>query len=82
MKLEDNPELREKAKQMLIDGESYDKIMDVTHLRLKDVKRIEREMVAQFKGIPVANISDSMGRIYCIDYTIKPFNNIIYPRPY
>jgi len=46
MKLEDNPELREKAKQMLIDGESYDKIMDVTHLRLKDVKRIEREEVS------------------------------------
>ena len=46
MKIEANAELREKAKQMLIDGESYDKIMDVTHLRLKDVKRIEREEVS------------------------------------
>jgi len=31
---------------MLIDGESYDKIMDETHLRLKDIKRIEREEVS------------------------------------
>ncbi|MFR1709199.1 MAG: hypothetical protein ACLSV2_09885, partial [Clostridium sp.] len=44
MKLEDNVALREQAKQMLIDGESYDKIMDETHLRLKDIKRIEREV--------------------------------------
>jgi uncharacterized protein YerC len=46
MKLEDNAALREQAKQMLIDGESYDKIMDETHLRLKDIKRIEREEVS------------------------------------
>ena len=46
MKLEDNATLREQAKQMLIAGESYDKIMDETHLRLKDIKRIEREEVS------------------------------------
>lgn len=45
MNLEDNEKLREKAKQMLIDGESYDDIRAETHLRLKDIKRIEKEEV-------------------------------------
>ncbi len=30
------------AKQMLIDGEDWNKIMDETNLRLKDLKRIEK----------------------------------------
>ncbi|NLZ33817.1 hypothetical protein [Clostridium isatidis] len=43
-------ELHDKAKKMLIAGESYDKIMDETHLRLKDLKRIERnEIIPNFK---------------------------------
>ncbi|MEG1255012.1 hypothetical protein [Clostridium sp.] len=46
MKIEATVENYNKAKQMLIDGESYDKIMDETHLRLKDIKRIEREEVS------------------------------------
>ncbi len=46
MNLEDDKNLREKAKQMLIDGQSYDEIRAETHLRLKDIKRIEREEVS------------------------------------
>lgn len=46
MNLENDKELREKAKQMLIDGQSYDEIRAETHLRLKDIKRIEREEVS------------------------------------
>lgn len=30
------------AKQMLIDGKSFEDIMEKTHLRLKDLKRIEK----------------------------------------
>ncbi|MDU4890438.1 MAG: hypothetical protein RR844_02930 [Clostridium sp.] len=46
MNLEDDKKLCEKAKQMLIDGQSYDEIRAETHLRLKDIKRIEREEVS------------------------------------
>lgn len=34
------------AKQMIIDGETFEKIMDKTHLRLKDLKRIQREEIS------------------------------------
>lgn len=33
---------RDVAKRMIIDGESWDKIMQETHLRLKDLKDIQR----------------------------------------
>lgn len=33
------------AKQMIIDGESFTKIMSLTNLRLKDLKRIQREEI-------------------------------------
>lgn len=33
------------AKKMIIDGESWEKIMDTTHLRLKDLKRIQRDEI-------------------------------------
>ena len=46
MYLEDDKNLREKAKQRLIDGQSYDEIRAETHLRLKDIKRIEREEIS------------------------------------
>lgn len=36
----------EKAKQMLIAGESYDDIIAETHLRLKDIKRIEKNEIS------------------------------------
>lgn len=34
----------------------------------------EQELVERFRGIPVANIADNMGRIYCVDAAIKPMN--------
>lgn len=34
------------AKQMMIDGETFEKIMDKTHLRLKDLKKIQREEIS------------------------------------
>lgn len=36
----------------------------------------DKELVEKFKSIPVANISDTMGRIYCIDHAIRPFNKV------
>lgn len=36
---------RDVAKRMIIDGESWDKIMDTTHLRLKDLKRMQRDEI-------------------------------------
>ena len=33
------------AKKMIIDGESFDTIMETTHLRLKDLKRIQRNEI-------------------------------------
>ncbi|MPM68210.1 hypothetical protein SDC9_115141 [bioreactor metagenome] len=38
-------ELHNKAKEMMIAGEDWNKIMDETHLRLKDLKRIQREEI-------------------------------------
>lgn len=36
---------RDVAKKMIIDGESLEKIMETTHLRLKDLKRIQRDEI-------------------------------------
>ena len=33
------------AKRMIVDGEPWEKIMDETHLRLKDLKRIKRDEI-------------------------------------
>ncbi|AGX42488.1 hypothetical protein [Clostridium saccharobutylicum] len=33
------------AKKMIIEGESLDKIREVTHLRLKDLKRIQKNEI-------------------------------------
>lgn len=41
----ENKEIYEKAKQMIIDGESFDSIMEKTNLRLKDLKRIQRNEI-------------------------------------
>lgn len=35
----------EVAKKMIIEGESFDTIMETTHLRLKDLKRIQRDEI-------------------------------------
>ena len=36
---------RDVAKKMIIDGESWEKIMETTHLRLKGLKRIQRDEI-------------------------------------
>ncbi len=36
--------------------------------------RAPKELVARFVNLPVANIADSMGRMYCVDQSIKPYN--------
>ncbi|SFC20049.1 hypothetical protein [Clostridium uliginosum] len=45
MSNEENISTRDIAKKMIIAGESFDVIMDKTHLRLKDLKRIQREEI-------------------------------------
>lgn len=37
---------RDRAKQMMLAGESWDKIMQETRLRLKDLKRIQRDEIS------------------------------------
>ncbi|MEG0774703.1 hypothetical protein [Clostridium sp.] len=36
-----DPELHNRAKEMMIAGEDWEKIMNDTHLRLKDLRRIQ-----------------------------------------
>ncbi|OOM77471.1 hypothetical protein [Clostridium sp. BL-8] len=37
--------LNDSAKKMIIDGEHWDVIREKTHLRLKDLKRIQRDEI-------------------------------------
>ncbi|MDR3563659.1 MAG: 4-carboxy-4-hydroxy-2-oxoadipate aldolase/oxaloacetate decarboxylase [Negativicutes bacterium] len=39
------------------------------------INRPSKELVEQFKGLPVANIADEMNRISCVDARIKPVNS-------
>lgn len=39
-----------------------------------DIARPEKALVEQFRGMPVANIGDNMGRIAAVDSAIVPFN--------
>lgn len=41
-----------------------------------NVERPDRALVEKFRGVPVANISDTMGRIYCMDHALRPFNKV------
>lgn len=45
MSVEENDSAHNIAKKMIIAGESFDKIMEKTHLRLKDLKRIQRDEI-------------------------------------
>lgn len=45
MGIEEKKALRDTAKKMIIDGESFDAIREKTHLRLKDLKRIQRDEI-------------------------------------
>lgn len=40
----------------------------------RDFKRPAKELVEAFRGIPVANIDDNMGRIAAVDHSIFPLN--------
>lgn len=42
MAYEIDPDLRERAVKMLRRGDTYSKIKEQTHLRFKDIKRIQR----------------------------------------
>lgn len=47
--VEENKEvLLKKARQMILDGDDYEKITRETGLRLKDLKRIQREIESHF----------------------------------
>jgi RraA family protein len=41
----------------------------------KKVNRPSKELIEQFRGLPVANIADEMNRFYCVDARIKRVNN-------
>ncbi|MDR3562404.1 MAG: 4-carboxy-4-hydroxy-2-oxoadipate aldolase/oxaloacetate decarboxylase [Negativicutes bacterium] len=39
------------------------------------INRPDKELVEQFKGLPVANIADEMNRLSCVDARIRPLNS-------
>ncbi len=39
------------------------------------INRPSKELVEQFRGLPVANIADEMNRFSCVDARIKPLNS-------
>lgn len=39
----------------------------------KNIERVPKEIMALYNGLPVANIADNMGRLYCVDAAIKPY---------
>jgi len=39
------------------------------------VNRPDKALIELFRGIPVPNIDDQMGRIYCVDAAIRPLNS-------
>ncbi len=41
------------------------------------INRPNPELVASFKGLPVANIADEMNRFFCMDACIKPMNKAL-----
>ena len=45
MNRQKNDQSHDLAKKMLIKGESFDAIMEATNLRLKDLKRIQRNEI-------------------------------------
>ena len=39
------------------------------------INRPDSELVEKFRGIPVANINDCMGRLFCVDSSLKSINH-------
>lgn len=40
------------------------------------IQRPDKALIEKFRDVPVANICDNMGRIYSVDASIKPYNNV------
>src|SRR5699024_6747258 len=40
-----------------------------------EINRVSKDLIDQFRGLPVANIADNMNRSFCIGGNIKSFNN-------
>lgn len=49
--------------------------MSVGNKIIYDFTRPDKELVEQFRGMPVANIDDNMGRIAAVDSAIVPMNS-------
>lgn len=41
-----------------------------------NVNRPSKELIESFRGLPVANIADSMNRMFCMDAKIRPMNQV------
>lgn len=41
-----------------------------------EIERAPKDLIEKYYGVPVANIADNMGRISCVEQSIKPFNKI------
>ncbi|EJP6471533.1 hypothetical protein ACFLKB_09295 [Clostridium sp. FAM 1755] len=46
--MKDGSSAKARAKELLLEGKSKEFIMDETRLRLKDIKRIEKEIADKF----------------------------------
>ncbi|MCR1933442.1 hypothetical protein ACQX0N_01325 [Clostridium tepidum] len=46
--MQDKSSAKARAKELLLEGKSKEFIMDETRLRLKDIKRIEKEIADKF----------------------------------
>lgn len=40
----------------------------------QSIDRVSKEVIELYRDLPVANIADNMGRIYCVDQGIRPYN--------
>ena len=56
--------------------DDYKAVSDTRKIKIYDFKRPARETVEQFRGIPVANIDDNMGRIAAVHSSIVPMNKV------
>lgn len=42
----------------------------------KRIRRADESLIGRFKGIPVPNIDDNMGRLYAVSSDIRPLNRV------
>ena len=50
--------------------------MSVGNRIYTEFSRPPKALIASFRDVPVANIDDSMGRLYAVDARIRPLNNM------